>query len=117
MTSKKNVSRKKIVATERKLLCFIDRIDETGVGGWAVDFETPAESLRLRVLIDGVIADAMACDLHRDDARLVTQANSRIGFYYVIPERYHDGLRHTMTFATLDGDEVPLSSRNGVMEA
>jgi GT2 family glycosyltransferase len=117
MTTKKSVSRKNSVAAERKLLGFIDRIDEAGVGGWAVDFDAPAESLRLRVLIDGVIADMVVCDLHRDDARLVTQANSRIGFYYAIPERYHDGLRHVMTFAALDGADVPLSSRNGAMTA
>ncbi len=111
------MSRKQTVAAERRLLCFVDRIDEAGVGGWAVDFDAPAASQRLRVMIDGVIADVVACDLHRDDAKLVTQANSRIGFYYAIPERYHDGLRHSMAFATLDGVEVPLSSRNGVMAA
>jgi len=118
MTAKMGVSRKRpVAAAERKLLCFVDHIDETGVGGWAVDFDAAAESLRLRVMIDGVIADVVSCDLHRDDARLVTQANSRIGFYYSIPERYHDGLRHTMTFATLDGAAVPVSSRNGAMGA
>ncbi len=118
MTAKMGVSRKQpVAAAERKLLCFVDRIDETGMGGWAVDFDAAAQSLRLRVMIDGVIADVVSCDLHRDDARLVTQANSRIGFYYSIPERYHDGLRHTMTFATLDGVAVPVSSRNGAMAA
>ncbi|MCB5944134.1 glycosyltransferase [Acidocella sp. KAb 2-4] len=107
----------KVAARARRLLCFFDRIDETAVGGWAVDFEAPEQSLRLRVMIDGVIADVVPCDLHRDDARLVTPVNSRIGFYYEIPARYRDGLRHTITFATVDGEAVPLSSRNGEMGA
>jgi GT2 family glycosyltransferase len=99
---------------ERKLLCFIDRIDDAGVGGWALDFGALAQSLVMRVVIDGVIVDLVKCDLHRDDARLVNAANSRIGFYYNIPARYHDGLRHVLKFATLDGVEIPLSSRAGV---
>ncbi len=97
----------------RNLLCFIDRMDMSGIGGWAVDFAAPRASLHLRVLIDGVITDMLICDLHRDDAHLVSQENSRIGFRYEIPERYRDGLRHELTLATLDGTPVPMTSRNG----
>ena len=102
---------------ERKLLCFLDRIDAAGVGGWALDFSAPAESLTMRVLVDDVIADVVNCDLHRDDARLVSLQNSLIGFYYDIPDRYHDGMRHMLRFATLDGVDVPMSSRNGAAMA
>ncbi len=102
---------------ERKLLCFLDRIENTGVGGWALDFDRPAESLTMRVLIDGVIADVVDCDQHREDARLVSLQNNRIGFYYTIPDRYHDGLRHVLRFATLDGVVMPMSSRSGAAMA
>ena len=102
---------------ERRLLCFLDRTDEAGVGGWALDFDRPAESLTLRVLIDNVILDVVTCDQHRDDARLVSLQNSHIGFYYRIPDRFSDGLRHEMRFATLDGVDVPMSSRSGAAMA
>jgi GT2 family glycosyltransferase len=102
---------------ERKVLCFLDRIEDSGVGGWALDFERPAESLTMRVLVDNVIVDVVACDQHRDDARLVSLETSRIGFYYAIPERFRDGLRHEMRFATLDGADMPMSSRSGAAMA
>jgi GT2 family glycosyltransferase len=101
----------------RKLLCFVDRIDDAGVGGWAMDFGAPTASLRLRVMVDGVIDEVISCDLHREDAKLINLQNDRIGFYYNIPDRYRDGIRHVLTFATLDGEVMPLSSRNGAMAA
>ncbi len=111
--SRVSKSKTKEELVERKLLCFVDRMDGAGVGGWALDFAVPAQSLNMRVLVDGVIVDVVRCDLHRDDAKLVNLANSRIGFYYNIPERYHDGLRHVLKFTTVDGVALPLSSRAG----
>lgn len=101
------------VRPERQLLCFLDVIETSRLEGWAVDFERPTESLKLRVMIDDAIEDVMACDGHRDDARLVNQANSRIGFTYDIPERYWDGVRHRIRFVTLDGALLPVSTRAG----
>ncbi|MDE2318404.1 MAG: glycosyltransferase family 2 protein [Rhodospirillales bacterium] len=98
---------------ERKLLCFLDRTGEVEIGGWAVDFEMPAESLKMRAVIDGAIEGVISCDLHREDSRLVNLANSRIGFSYRIPERYWDGVRHVLHFMTLDGAALPISSRAG----
>ncbi len=100
-------------AAQGKPLCFVDKIDAAGLGGWALDFGAPGESLSMRVVVDDVIADVVNCDLYREDAHLVTLENSKIGFYYSIPERYHDGLRHFLRFATLDGTAVAMSSRTG----
>lgn len=100
---------------ESKILAFVDRIDEAGIGGWAVDFAQPGESLRMRVLIDDINIDTVKCDLHRDDAVLLKLPVSRIGFYYNIPPRYHDGLRHVLKLATIDGAPLPMSSRSGAM--
>ncbi len=104
-------------AAQSKVLVFVDRIDEAGVGGWAVDFARPEERVRLRVLIDGVNADVIRCDLQRDDAALLNLPGSRIGFYYNIAPRYRDGLRHVLKFATLDGEGLEMSSRGGVAMA
>ncbi len=68
-----------------KFLGFLDRIDEAGLGGWAVDFARPGASFRMRILIDDIIVDVVNCDLHRDDAVLLKLPTSRIGFYYNIP--------------------------------
>ncbi|HQT47498.1 MAG TPA: glycosyltransferase, partial [Acidocella sp.] len=92
---------------------FLDRIDEAGLGGWAVDFSRPVAGLQIRVLIDDVLVELVRCDLHREDAKLLNLPVSRIGFYYNIPARYHDGLRHVLRFATLDGRPLEMSSRNG----
>src|SRR5580698_6606480 len=101
------------MAAESKVLGFLDRIDQAGVGGWVVDFANPTVSLRMRILIDDVIVDVIHCDLHRDDAGLLKLPMSRIGFYYNIPARYHDGLRHVLRFSTVENTRVILSSRAG----
>ncbi len=98
---------------ESRIAGFIDRIDEAGFGGWAVDFAEPSSSFLMRVLIDDVIVDIVKCDLHRDDAVLLKLPASRIGFYYNIPPRYHDGLRHAITFASVAGVRFTMTSREG----
>ena len=103
---------------ESKILAFLDRIDDAGIGGWAVDFAQPAEEFAAApVLIDDVNIDTVKCDLQRDDAALLNLPVSRIGFYYNIPPRYHDGLRHVLRFATIEGTALPMSSRSGAMMA
>ena len=111
--TRKAVAKTSVPQAERKLLCFLDRTGGAEIGGWAVDFDKPAESLKMRVMIDGVIEDVVTCDLHRDDSKLVNLANSRIGFNYRIPERYWDGARHVLRFFSLDGAAAPISSRAG----
>ncbi|MDE1905823.1 MAG: glycosyltransferase family 2 protein [Rhodospirillales bacterium] len=110
---KNSRARAETTRKERKLLCFLDQTDKAEIGGWAVDFDKPAESLKMRVMIDDAIEAVVSCDLHRDDSRLVNLANSRIGFSYRIPERYWDGVRHVLRFMTLDGVALPISSRAG----
>ena len=102
-----------VPALESKAFGFLDRIDEAGVGGWAVDFAKPGAGFRMRVLIDDVIVDVINCDLQRDDAELSRLPTRRIGFYYNIPARYRDGLRHVLRFATVDGERMVMSSRSG----
>ena len=100
------------VVSARQVLGFLDRIDEAGFGGWVVDFSSPGTA-SMRILIDDVIADVINCDLHRDDAALLKLPTRRIGFYYNIPARYQDGLRHVVKLGTLDGAPIMMSSRSG----
>jgi GT2 family glycosyltransferase len=100
------------VQAARQIVGFLDRIDEAGVGGWALDVRQPGERLRLRVLIDEVIVDVVTCDMQREDAAALKLPSNRIGFYYNIPARYQDGMRHKLHFAALDGVPVTMASRN-----
>jgi GT2 family glycosyltransferase len=95
------------------LVGFIDRIDESGLGGWVTDFSKPGIAVRVRVLIDQVIVDVIKCDMQRDDVAALKLPTGRIGFYYNIPERFHDGLRHVLKFATIDGVPITMGSRAG----
>jgi len=94
---------------------FMDRIDEAGCGGWVVDFAAPAAPMRLRVLIDGMIVEVISCDLKRDDVAALKLPTDRIGFYYNIPQRFWNGLRHGLRFATVTGVPVVFSTRSGVV--
>jgi len=107
------MAKRAVPAPASKPFGFLDRIDEAGVGGWAIDFARPEQRFRLRILIDGVIAEVITCDMQRDDAAALKLPSNRIGFYYNIPPRYHDGLRHVITFASLEGKMVPMGSRKG----
>jgi GT2 family glycosyltransferase len=94
-------------------LGFLDRIDETGAGGWAVDFARPGPGFLMRALVDDQIIDVIRCDLYREDAKLLKLPTNRIGFYYNFPPRFHDGMRHVLRFETLDGQRIVMSSRTG----
>jgi len=98
---------------EPKIVGFLDRIDEGGVGGWVVDFAAPEKIFRMRVLIDETIVDVVTCDMQRDDAAVLKLPRSRIGFYYNIPARYQDGLRHVLKFASVEGVRFSMTSRTG----
>jgi GT2 family glycosyltransferase len=102
------------VPAVNQVVGYLDRIDEAGLGGWVVDFADPAAMMRVRMLIDGVTADVVTCDLARDDEIARRLPHPRIGFYYQIPLRFHDGMRHVLSLATLGGVAITVSSAGGV---
>jgi GT2 family glycosyltransferase len=104
---------KKSVA-EPKILAFLDRVDGAEIEGWAVDTSAPRETLKLRVLIDGVIVDVVTCGLPRSDVGRLNLPSNRIGFLYSIPAAFQDGRRHVLQFATIEGADVTLATRNGM---
>jgi hypothetical protein len=88
-------------------------LDGTAVGGWVVDFARPAESAWVRGLVDERVVEVVCCDLHRADARLLNLPQGRIGFFYNIPQRFHDGRRHRLSFATPAGAPITMATREG----
>ncbi len=100
-------------APAAEVVGFLDRIDGTAVGGWVVDFARPAESAWVRGLVDERVVEVVCCDLHRADARLLNLPQGRIGFFYNIPQRFHDGRRHRLSFATPAGAPITMATREG----
>jgi GT2 family glycosyltransferase len=96
------------------VFAFLDRMDGATIEGWASDPAAPREKVKLRVLIDGVIVDVLTCDARRGDAADGRPASKQAGFYYVIPQRYQDGGRHVLMFASLDGRRVEIATRSGM---
>lgn len=101
-------------ARQSKILGFLDRLDEDRIQGWAVDAADPLVPLRLRVIIDDLIADILTCDLPRPDVAAVNLPSSNVGFSYEIPGRYLDGSRHVLKFSTIDGMHLTLPTRTGM---
>src|ERR1700691_5477968 len=93
----KNSSRP--AAAPREVVGFLDRMEGAGIGGWVVDLTRPAESVWVRVLIDGRVVGMLRCDLDPADARLLNLPQGRIGFFYNTPARFHDRMRHRLRFA------------------
>jgi hypothetical protein len=104
-----------LVRPGRVILGYLDRIEDASLVGWAVDSLVPDRTLTMRVLIDGQIADVISCDVNRPDTAPLNLPTTRVGFDYMIPLRFQDGLRHVLSFATLDGDPISLPTRGGLV--
>jgi GT2 family glycosyltransferase len=102
-------------AAKPQILAFLDRMDGAEIEGWAVDAAAPRESLKMRVMIDGVVVDVINCSHRRSDVAALKLPSDRIGFHYSIPPTYQDGGRHVLQFATIDGVKVAFATRTGMM--
>jgi O-antigen biosynthesis protein len=100
-------------APPAEVVGFLDGIEGPGIGGWVVDFARPTESVWVRVLIDDRVREVLRCDLQRADARLLNLPQGRIRFFYNIPPRFHDGVRHRLRFQTPAGAPITMGTRDG----
>ena len=114
MARKPDVALMKVAAGKQTVRGFLDRMDDAVISGWAVDSADPMTPLRLRVLVDDVIVDIIACDVRRPDAGAFNLPNDEVGFSYSIPRRFLDGGRHVLRFTTIDGSRLSMSSRTGM---
>ena len=90
----------------RTILGFLDKIDDATVAGWALDPINPRTPLAMRVIIDGTVAEVIACDISRPDVAALNLPSAKVGFEFRIPPRFQDGLRHVLGFATIEGDRL-----------
>src|SRR5579859_654798 len=93
---------------QHKIVCgFIDRIDASGVRGWAGDLTTPDPPLVIQLTVDDVVVDSLTCGMVRSDVAEAGFPTESVGFYARLPEWCLDGVEHTLGFLGADG--VPLS--------
>ncbi len=92
---------------------FIDRMEDDVIEGWAVDPANAKTPATLRVMIDGHLVDTVVCDLLRQDVEARRLGVAKVGFFYRIPERFQDGMRHVLALSTLTGAPAALPSRAG----
>jgi hypothetical protein len=102
-------------APSRTILGFLDKIDDAAVAGWALDPINPRTPLSMRVMIDGVVAEVITCDIERPDVGALNLPSSRVGFEFRIPARFQDGLRHVLGFASIEGNPIHLPGRGGII--
>ena len=86
----------------------LERIGNDGIRGWALDRLDPRTPLKLRVCIDGRPEAVIDCAIERPDLAHLHLPASAIGFEFTMPRRFQDGIRHVLTFSTLDGTVVRL---------
>jgi GT2 family glycosyltransferase len=100
---------------KRRIIGHLDRIEDASLAGWVVDSLEPDRPLTMRILVDGQVANVITCDVNRPDTITLNLSSTRIGFDYMIPSRFQDGLRHVLSFATIDGDPILLPTRGGIV--
>jgi GT2 family glycosyltransferase len=79
-----------------------------GIQGWAIDRLDPQTPLQLRLTIDGRPEAVLNCNIQRPDLAHLHLPAQAIGFAFKIPPRFHDGTRHVLALATLQGAPLAL---------
>jgi GT2 family glycosyltransferase len=114
---KKSRAGKKTVAArgaDNAAVVFLDRMDGATIEGYACNVAASRDSLKLRVMIDGVIVDVVTCRLPGTDGRPPELPPDCAGFCYTIPHSHQDGGRHVLKFAALAGAPVLISTKSGM---
>jgi O-antigen biosynthesis protein len=85
----------------------------TRITGWAVNRNAPNEPACLRVFVDGHAAGAVRCDCPRDALGEIGLPGNAGGFAFDIPDRYLDGVTHTLAILFDDGTALSFPNSDG----
>ncbi len=102
------ISRNPVFAPSSLILGQLETIETHRIKGWAIDRLDPQTPLKLRVAIDNRLETVLDCNIERADLAHLHLPARKIGFEYLIPPRFHDGVRHVLSMATLHGEAVQL---------
>ena len=86
----------------------LESIDGGHITGWAIDRLNPHTPLPMRVTIDGKLVGLIECNAERHDLKHLNLPSQIVGFDYPVPGRFKDGLRHVLSFLTLEGEPIQL---------
>jgi len=90
---------------QHNIVCgFIDKIDASGVRGWAGDLTAPDTPLVIQLVVDNVAVDSLTCGMTRADVAHAGFPSPNVGFYARLPEWCLDGIEHTLEFQSADGE-------------
>jgi hypothetical protein len=79
------------------------------VTGWALDMDSPTQSLQVYYTVDGIPASAttLQANLYRADVKTMYPASSGAhGFAFNLPEGYNDGQPHTLRIFAVDAQGI-----------
>jgi len=95
-------------AQTQLILGRLEHIENGAIQGWAIDRLNPQIPLQLRLSIDGNLAAVLDCNIERPDLAALNLPSHAAGFDFRIPRRFHDGIRHVLALASLQGCPVQL---------
>lgn len=87
---------------------YLDLISGSEFAGWLHPGYREKRKLRIRATIDDDEPLAIVADLFREDVLAAGHADSNVGFYIRIPDRYRDGKSHCVSFFNDDGEPLGL---------
>lgn len=83
----------------------VESLSEAGVlSGWAMDYDSPNTSITVDCYIDGSFIVSQKASLYRYASSGSSDGVGYHGFSIRIPERYFDGLQHSVVVAAIDLD-------------
>ena len=91
----------------------IDAVNESGIYGWAYDSAQPDQTATLKLHIDGVWIQDVACGALRPDVGMGGHPTSEVGFRVKIPQSYCDGEPHRFSFRDQNENVVELGEDDG----
>lgn len=75
----------------------IDRWDENGISGWAIDMAKPQIPVALEILIDDELIAKSVANIFRQDLLDFGIGSGNCAFQLSIPDKFWDGMEHTVT--------------------
>ncbi len=91
------------------ITCFLDHFQDGVAKGWACHRPSLPASTSLQVHVDGDHLFDVTCDTFRADVE-DNLGHGNVGFSFVVPLGYHDGLPHLLTLRTVSGGTVAMGT-------
>jgi|GEM_PF-3523276 len=90
-----------------------DRIQDFIAYGWSYDPDFPSQSIQVQFFVDatdstGLFAGSTLTDVLREDVNTTYGITGKHGFRWFIPQRFRDGLEHTLYVYGVDASDTTI---------